>query len=234
MEDSLRVIDAALKVTTPYGPSWRRYNHDGYGPKDDGKPYTGWGIGRAWPLLTGERAHYELAAGRDVRAFITAMEKFASSSGMLPEQIWDAPDLPQANMFLGKPCGAAMPLMWAHAEYIKLLRSVAEGQVFDRIPLVADRYLNKKGRSDLEIWKASRRVREIAAGKVLRVQALGDFRLQWAIDGANPQESASVPSGLGLSYIDIATSAGQTAVQFTFVEAKAEDLENSTHQVRIL
>src|SRR5947209_4069115 len=171
MEDSLRVIDAILKITTPYGPSWRRYNNDGYGPHADGKPYTGWGIGRAWPLLTGERAHYELAAGRDVRAFITAMEMFASSSGMLPEQVWDAPDLPQANMVLGKPCGAAMPLMWAHAEYIKLLRSVAEVQVFDRIPLVADRYLNKKGRSDLEIWKASRRVREIAAGKVLPVRS---------------------------------------------------------------
>ena len=160
------------------------------------------------------------------------MEKFASSSGMLPEQVWDAPDLPQANMFLGKPCGAAMPLMWAHAEYIKLLRSVAEGQVFDRIPPVADRYLNKKGRSDLEIWKSSRRVRQIAAGKVLRVQALGDFRLQWAIDGANPRESASMSSGLGLSYVDIPTSAGQAAVQFTFLEG-AEDLQNTMHQVKI-
>jgi glucoamylase len=151
MEDSLRVVDAALKVNTPYGPCWRRYNYDGYGPHADGKPYTGWGVGRAWPLLTGERAHYELAAGRDIRPLITAIERFASSSGMLPEQVWDAPAIPEASMFPGKPCGAAMPLMWAHAEYIKLLRSLHDEQVFDRIPAVADRYLNKRGRSDLEV-----------------------------------------------------------------------------------
>ena len=64
--DSLRVVDSVLKVDTPVGPCWRRYNHDGYGQRDDGGPYIGWGKGRAWPLLTGERAHYELAAGRDI------------------------------------------------------------------------------------------------------------------------------------------------------------------------
>ncbi|MEO6828727.1 MAG: glycoside hydrolase family 15 protein, partial [Acidobacteriaceae bacterium] len=91
--NSLKVIDSALKVNTPEGPCWRRYNHDGYGQKHDGCAYEGWGQGRAWPLLTGERAHYELAAGRDVRPLIATMEKFTSAGGMLPEQIWDAPDL---------------------------------------------------------------------------------------------------------------------------------------------
>ncbi|MGH9856971.1 MAG: glycoside hydrolase family 15 protein, partial [Acidobacteriota bacterium] len=55
MEDSLRVVDSILKVDTPFGPCWRRYNYDGYGQKPDGGPYSGWGQGRAWPLLTGER-----------------------------------------------------------------------------------------------------------------------------------------------------------------------------------
>src|SRR5262249_2905821 len=32
--DSLRVVDSVLKVDTPYGPCWRRYNHDGYGQRD--------------------------------------------------------------------------------------------------------------------------------------------------------------------------------------------------------
>jgi glucoamylase len=62
VEDSLRVVDATLKVETPFGPCWRRYNHDGYGQRDDGGPYDGWGRGRAWPLLTGERDRWE---GRD-------------------------------------------------------------------------------------------------------------------------------------------------------------------------
>jgi hypothetical protein len=58
IEDSLRVIDAILRLETPSGRCWRRYNHDGYGQRDDGGPFEGWGTGRAWPLLTGERGHY--------------------------------------------------------------------------------------------------------------------------------------------------------------------------------
>src|SRR5579863_8110451 len=65
--DSLRVVDAVLKVDTPFGPCWRRYNNDGYGQREDGGPFTSGGQGRAWPLLTGERGHYELAAGHDVQ-----------------------------------------------------------------------------------------------------------------------------------------------------------------------
>ena len=62
--NTVKVIDALLKVETPYGPAWHRYNDDGYGEHADGSPFDGTGIGRVWPLLTGERAHYELAAGR--------------------------------------------------------------------------------------------------------------------------------------------------------------------------
>ena len=69
MEQSLKVIDAVLKVDTPYGPCWRRYNHDGYGQRDDGSSFDGWGVGRPWPLLTLERATYEFAAGRDVKSY---------------------------------------------------------------------------------------------------------------------------------------------------------------------
>src|SRR6202167_1741456 len=95
--DSLKVIDAVLKVDTPMGPAWRRYNHDGYGQRENGGSYSGWGKGRAWPLLTGERAHFELAAGRDVKPYIRAIEGFASATGLLPEQVWDAKDRPNAH-----------------------------------------------------------------------------------------------------------------------------------------
>ena len=152
--DSLKVVDAILKVDTPMGPVWHRYNHDGYGQREDGGSYAGWGKGRAWPLLTGERAHYELSAGRDVKPFIRAIEGFASATGLLPEQVWDEHDQPESHMFLGRPTGSAMPLMWAHAEYIKLLRSVSDGHVFDLIPEVANRYLGDKKACQLfEIWK---------------------------------------------------------------------------------
>jgi glucoamylase len=229
MEDSLRVIDAVLRKETPCGPAWRRYNHDGYGPNAEGKPYTGWGVGRAWPLLAGERAHYELAAGRDVRPLIATLEKFASQGGMLPEQVWDQPDLPSAGMYLGKPSGSAMPLMWAHAEYIKLLRSVNDGRIFDMIPIVAARYHPGRGRKDLEIWRFLRQRRTIMAGSVLRVVAKEAFRLRWSLDPVHPagggqtlKEAASTASGMGLDFLDIPTRAGEEAtLRFVFLSKDA-------------
>jgi len=155
--DSLKVVDSILKIDTPYGPCWRRYNHDGYGQRKDGGPYMGWGQGRAWPIMTGERAHFELAAGHDVTPYVTALERFSSIGGMLPEQVWDYADLPEEGMYFGRSAGSAQPLVWAHSEYIKLLRSVSDGQVFDRISVVADRYgAPATSASSAAAWRSSR------------------------------------------------------------------------------
>ncbi len=91
IEDSLKVIDAVLKVDTPNGPCWKRYNHDGYGQRADGTSFKGWGVGHAWPLLMLERATYELAAGRNIDTYLRAAERFATGIGLFPEQIWDLP-----------------------------------------------------------------------------------------------------------------------------------------------
>lgn len=236
MEDSLKVIDAALKVDTPFGPCWRRYSHDGYGQLPDGGPYLGWGQGRAWPLLTGERAHYELAAGRDVKTHIRAMEAFASEGGMLPEQIWDEADCPGMRMCMGKPTGAAMPLLWAHAEYIKLLRSVRDGAVFDRIGAVEDRYRNGKGRKDLEVWKFNRQVKTVAPGRTLRIQAPAPFRLRWSPDGwALPRDTEASPTAVGIHYVDVAIARSQKApVRFTFYWPKEDRWEGRDFEVEVL
>ncbi len=218
MESSLAVVDAVLRVQTPGGPVWRRYNHDGYGQREDGSAFDGWGRGRAWPLLTGERGHYELAAGRDPGPFLRALEWFATDSGLLAEQVWDAPDLPGAHMFLGRPTGAAMPLMWAHAEYVKLLRSAADGAVWDRLPPVADRYLGaRRDVHALEVWKPNRRVRAVAAGTTLRVQVPGTFTLRWSDDDwATAHDTAATDTGLGIGYVDLPTRTGQRApLRFT-------------------
>ena len=106
---TLKVIDAVLKTETPAGSGWHRYNHDGYGQQADGGPYDGRGVGRIWPLLTGERGHYELLAGRSTEKYIRAMESFASKTGLLPEQSWDEADQPASFMYLGQPTGSAMP-----------------------------------------------------------------------------------------------------------------------------
>src|SRR5207253_6412995 len=85
--NTVRVIDALLRVELPGGPGWHRYNGDGYGEHADGSAFDGQGVGRVWPLLTGERAHYELAAGRPDAAtsLLRTLESFANASGLLPE-----------------------------------------------------------------------------------------------------------------------------------------------------
>ena len=235
IEASLRVVDAIIKIDTPFGPCWRRYNHDGYGERSDGSPFEEWGKGRAWPLLTGERGHYELAAGRDVKPYIQALERFAHRGFMLPEQIWDEADLPDARMYLGRPAGAAMPLMWAHAEYIKLLRSTADGQIFDLIPIVAERYLNGRGRKDLEIWKPIRQIWQVAPGQVLRIQAPTPFRLRWSVDDwQNVNDTPATSTGLGIYFVDIPVSKEQRApIHFTFFWTEVPKWEGKDYTVHI-
>jgi glucoamylase len=234
--DSLKVIDAVLKVNTPMGPVWRRYNHDGYGQREDGGPYIKWGRGRGWPLLTGERAHYELSAGRDVKPFIRTLEAFATKTGLLPEQVWDDKDLPDEHMFLGRPTGSAMPLMWAHAEYIKLLRSVSDGRVFDLIPEVEARYLGDRKACQLfEIWKPNRQVRAIKKGFRLRVQVPSPFRLHWTNDEWRTiNDTASTPTVFGVEFVDVPIAAAQQApIRFTFFWPNTNSWEGRDYAVTV-
>jgi glucoamylase len=235
IEDSLRVVDAVLKVDTSAGPCWRRYNHDGYGQQPDGGPFLGWGKGHAWPLLTGERGHYELAAGRDVQPYLRALERFATSLGLLPEQIWSDSDLPDKHMFFGRPTGGAMPLVWAHAEYLKLVRSAADGQVFDRIPEVAARYRNRPKAPPLEIWKFNRQVGSLPVGGTLRVQADVPFRLHWTCnEWQQAHDTASTPTGTGAFFVDLPTSPGQASpVRFTFFWTTTGNWEGRDFEVSV-
>ncbi|HWI63524.1 MAG TPA: glycoside hydrolase family 15 protein, partial [Symbiobacteriaceae bacterium] len=235
--DSLKVVDAVLKVDTPSGPAWLRYNHDGYGQKEDGGPYTGWGKGRAWPLLAGERAHYELAAGGDVVPFIRALERFATVTGMLPEQVWDEADRPQRKLFLGRPTGSAMPLMWAHAEYIKLLRSTYDGRMFDLIDPVHQRYcVDRTAVRAWEVWKPNRQPRTVRAGATLRVQAEAPFRLRWSADSwQTVSDTFSTPTALGFEYVDLPAGAEQEApFTFTFLWLRDNRWEGRDYSVAVI
>jgi glucoamylase len=235
VEDSLQVVDATLKTAFPAGPCWRRYNHDGYGQRDDGRAFRGWGIGRPWPLLTGERGHYELAVGRDGRPFVRAMENFATMTRLLPEQVWDRPDIPDALLFYGKPTGAAMPLMWAHAEYIKLLRSVADGQLFDLIPDVAERYLGLRKRTRLEVWKQNRQIRSVPAATTLRIQASQPFRLRWSRDEwIHATDTPAQPTSIGINFVDIKIGlADRAPIRFTFLWIDSNCWEGRDYSVEV-
>lgn len=221
IRDTVKVIDALLKIDTPRGPAWHRYNGDGYGEHEDGGPFDGTGTGRAWPLLAGERAHFELAAGRTgaARRLQAALEFFASEEGLLSEQIWDSPDIPERELFFGGPSGSAMPLVWAHAEYLKLLRSLRDGRVFDMPPQTVQRYLNDKTGSPCMVWRFNQKIRSLPAGKILRIETLAPAVLHWSADEWKTiNDDQTYDTGLGIHTVDLATNMLDegTMVRFTF------------------
>lgn len=235
--DSLKVVDAVLKAPTPYGPTWRRYNHDGYGDPGDGTPFVDWGVGHGWPVLTGERGHYELARGADPRPFLRALEEFANPTGMLTEQVWDLPDRPALHERLGRPTEAAMPLCWAHAEYLKLLRSVRDRRVFDRFDAVARRY-DPARRTALpvrEIWQWNYRPARVPSGRPLRIQADAPFRLHWTIDGWRTSEDTdATATAAGICFVDLPKlpPVGGT-VTFTFWWSAGAQWEGQDYSVTV-
>ena len=215
--DSVKVVDSVLKVVTPAGPCWYRYNHDGYGQRADGSAFRGSGVGRPWPLLTGERAHYELAAGRNAVPLLETFEKFAIGIGLLPEQIWDQPSIPDKLLWLGLPTSAAVPLAWAHAEYIKLVRSLTDGQVFDRVEPVHARYAAQARRpAVLEIWSATRKISTIARGQTLRVLGDTPFDIAWTTNDWHDRHTArAVNTALNVSYADVQVPSDGARLRFT-------------------
>lgn len=237
VRDSVAVIDRALRYELPQGSGWRRYSHDGYGQKDDGSAYDGTGVGRCWPILTGERAHYELAAGGDAQALRTTLEEFANDGGMIPEQVWDAGDLPQTKMLRGAPTGSAMPLCWSHAEYISLVRSLHDGVVYDRIEPAFQRYVADPVTSVVEMWSLRHRTRLIPAGKTLRVILQAAATVRWTTDNWSRFDNIETrPSGLpSLWFADVAVEhlPRGTTIEFTFRWQEGTRWHGENFQVRI-
>ena len=235
IQDSLRVVDAVLKVDTPFGPCWRRYNHDGFGQRDDGASYNGWGVGRAWPLLTAERGHYELAAGRDPEPYLRALEKFSGGIGLIPEQIWDAPDLPSRHFLFGRKTGAAMPLLWAHAEYVKLRHSVVDGKSCDVIEPAYDRYVRgHREHRPIEVWKFNRQVPMIAVGTRLRIQATSPFLLHWTSDEwLHSTDTRSMATSVDIEFVDLPLPVQSTTIRFTFLWVDENRWEGKDYTVEL-
>lgn len=236
--NTVKVIDALLKVETPYGPAWHRYDDDGYGEHADGSPFDGTGIGRGWPLLTGERAHYELAAGRrdEAEMLLHTLEAFANAGGMLSEQIWDAPDIPEKELFAGRPSGSAMPLVWAHSEYVKLRRSLHDSGVFDTPPQTVQRYQVEKKGSLHAIWRYNHKISTMKAGKTLRLEVLAQAQVRWSVDGwLTVQDTRTIDTGLGVHYADLMTThlPADGTVLFTIFWRESGKWENTDFIVKI-
>jgi glucoamylase len=246
--NTVKVIDAVklgdkgvqLKTDLPYGPGWHRYNYDGYGEHSDGSPFDGTGIGRVWPLLAGERAHYELAAGHTDEAtnLLHVFEAGAGVGNMLPEQTWDAADIIEDELFFGKPSGSAMPLVWAHAEYVKLLRSLRDGHVFDMPPQTVQRYIVAKTESNRVNWRFDEKRLNMPAGKMLRIELLAMATAHWSVDNwqtVNDMQTREI-GGLGIYLVDLPvdTQPANTTLVFTFHWSASDTWEGTNFSVNIV
>jgi glucoamylase len=237
--NTLRAIDALLAVELPQGPCWYRYNGDGYGEHKDGSAFDGTGIGRPWPLLAGERAHYALAGGHrdEAEALLTVMENSTiGQSRALPEQVWDSADIPALELFRGKPTGSACPLVWAHSEYIKLRRSVRDNKIFDQPPQTVQRYLiDKHGRSHCG-WRFNNKIRTIPRNQIVRIALLAPARVRWSIDNwKTSHDTDTRDTGLGIYTLHLPTASlppGGQAV-FTFFWPAENRWEGTDYTVTV-
>ena len=215
--DSIRIIDSQLKTETPIGSVWHRYTGDGYGEKPDGSPFDGVGQGRGWPLLTGERGHYELIADKDPLPFLLSMGAMTGRAGLIPEQVWDTDAVPEKGLYPGKPTGSAMPLVWAHAEFIKLAMSCAQKNSCDRPQAVWRRYQGRRPEMNRVIWSPRFPVNKLRAGQQLQVCLPEPALVHYGVDGW--QEVADVAtrdSGLGLHVADLPTTQLQAGRHIVF------------------
>ena len=184
--NTVKVIDATLKVDTPRGPAWHRYQGDGYGEHADGAPFDGTGIGRAWPLLTGERAHYELAAGRTDVA-----EQLAQAHGGLRRRERSA-----AGADLGQRRHSRARAV--HRARVRLGHAARVGarRVPEVVPVVFETARSSIGRlrpcsgisqkqttSDRITWRFNNKVRTMPPGRTLRVETLAPSLVHWSVDG---------------------------------------------------
>jgi glucoamylase len=71
--------------------------------------------------------------------------RFANEGMMLPEQIWDRTESPQANLSFGAGTGSATPLAWSMAQFIRLAINLQIGHNNDTPAIVAARYAKRPG-----------------------------------------------------------------------------------------
>ncbi|MDE2465407.1 MAG: glycosyl hydrolase, partial [Alphaproteobacteria bacterium] len=234
---TVRAADALLKSETPSGPVWHRYNDDGYGEHADGRAFDGTGHGRGWPLLVGERGHYALLCGEDVEPYLRSMSRMANPLGLLPEQVWDSAPIKQYGLEPGRPSGSAMPLVWAHSEFLKLCYSRANHAPVDRPCATWARYGGQRPKVDFVIWGPNHQPARLVQGRRLYIALRSHARVHWGIDGWQKiRDVETSQTGIGLFVVELDTPDLQagSSIEFTFFWTKDQRWEGHDYSIRVV
>ena len=250
VQDTLRVVDHVLKVDTPSGPLYHRYNGDGYGERADGGPFEGLGIGRGWPLLVGERGHLALQSGEDPLPYLQTMWRCASVGGLLPEQVWDAAPIPERGLLPGRPSGAAMPLVWAHAEFLKLLVARERGRPVEWLDAIERHFGHPPARrsdgrrlqaiagairgASVWHWRDEVPVLDLPHGKSLAVEDRVPFRLHFGFDGWQRTEDRNAEATpFGTWSVTLTPRELANARRLNFTRHRDSGWENFDHRIEL-
>ena len=172
VKNSLSVLDSTISVKTPSGTGYYRYgtnaadgSADGYGdcyqPSQTscttvGEPWptTDIGTGHLWPVLSGERGESAIAQGdsSEASALLSFMINSASGEGLVPEQVWEDPDVAASpygsdpttasiGFTDGQAAGSASPLTWAQAQELRLIVDLGAGKDTDTPAITTARYV---------------------------------------------------------------------------------------------
>jgi glucoamylase len=110
------------------------------------------------------------------------MVEMSGNSGMIPEQIWDDAALPGLGLYPGRTSGSAMPLAWAHAEFIKLLASRQLGHPFDRPEAAWERYHGIRPMSEYAFWLPQAPISQMYQGNSLFIALYYPALIHWGHD----------------------------------------------------
>jgi glucoamylase len=236
IQNTLKLAESLLKVETPHGVAYRRYNDDGYGEHEDGRAFDGTGIGRPWPLLTGERAHLDVLLGIDPLPYLEMMTRMTGRGGLIPEQLWDGPPLPDRGLEPGKPSGSAMPLVWAHAEFLKLLAARHRSRPLELLASVEHRYHARRPAAPVWHWRRTEPFGRLPSGRGLLIEGPIPFRLHHGFDGwRGVADTPSAVQGLGMHGVRFEPDvlSRHEAIDFCFYFPDSASWEGPDHHIRL-
>ena len=149
--------------------------------------------------------------------------------GLIPEQIWDADPIPDRGLFPGKPSGSAMPLVWAHSEFLKLLAAQANGRPAELLDAVEARWSGVAPRAETWFWRRNSLFRQAPAGRRLVFEDTGPFAFAWSRDGGPAATLRSTPSQFGLYAVALEADAlaGAGRLDFTLTPEQGDPLTDS-------
>ncbi|MEO8889639.1 MAG: glucodextranase DOMON-like domain-containing protein, partial [Jatrophihabitantaceae bacterium] len=175
---------------------------------------SGVGTGHVWPVLAGERGEQELAEGHgsSAGAALASIDAMSSGVGLVPEQAWNAPDVPASPFGTdptiasigfqdGRPAGSAAPLTWGAAAQVRLVADLSAGRTLERPDATTDRY-----------------VRHVQRGTALTVTSPLD---QTAVTGSSIAVAGTARPGAVIDIADVATD-GNDATTHTTVTARRD------------